>query len=336
MIPGVEMSPVKTRSPFFLIATLVAVTIAFVAFGQHASAATQNVTVGPQGTLRFSPNIVTIHVGDTATFNWASGTHIVDLQDVSPDLPIDSSHVTGVTTAFMTAGTYYYYCSIHADASDATEAHVQANDAMVGKIVVTAATAATPTTPVPTTTTPVPTATTNPNGLCNLTVADQVLPSGSKELVVAKAQQGRAGYVAIHESSAAGGPGAVIGFTSYLAGGSVNNNLRLSLDRPLKDGETVWAMLHTENNGNTTYDGAAVDLPTVDTTCGNPKTANIVTFPLKITLTAPGAPATGSGVAGSSSDFSWLWLAVGGSLCLGVTAAAFVVRERTLRAGARS
>jgi plastocyanin len=134
---------------------------AFLLSGAAAGAASPAVLVGSPAN-RFSPNVVNINVGDTVTFNWSSGPHIVDLEDVSPDLTIDSTHTTGTTNAFMTAGTYYYYCSIHSTADKATEAHVQANDSMVGKIVVSAAgtATATATTPAATATTPAATATT--------------------------------------------------------------------------------------------------------------------------------------------------------------------------------
>ncbi|MBI2766887.1 MAG: hypothetical protein HYX53_13380 [Chloroflexi bacterium] len=119
-----------------------------------ARAANASVTVGSPAN-RFAPNISNINVGDTVTFTWASGTHIIDLEGVAPDLTINSGQTTGTTTAFTTPGTYYYYCSIHASESLATEAHVQANDAMVGKIVVTAAATATATTAAATST-PIP------------------------------------------------------------------------------------------------------------------------------------------------------------------------------------
>src|SRR5439155_25973082 len=102
-------------------------------------------------TNRFTPNIVNINPGDTVTFTLSSGTHVVDLKDVSPDLPIDAGHTSGTTKAFTTAGTFYFYCSIHASEALATEAHVQANDAMVGKIVVSGSAGATATTPAATT-----------------------------------------------------------------------------------------------------------------------------------------------------------------------------------------
>jgi hypothetical protein len=133
-------------------------------------------------------------------------------------------------------------------------------------------------------------------------------------VVVDDEQQMDAGYMAIHESSASGGPGPVIGNSAYLPAGAHDQGLKVTVDRPLKDGETVWAMLHTENNGNQTYDGASIDLPTVSTKCGNSVAGNIATFPIKIKVAAaarggnggngaaPAAPKTGSGVESGSSD----------------------------------
>lgn len=330
----------------------------------HADSAT--VSVGTP-TNRFTPNITTIHVGDTVTFNWSAGFHVVDLEDVSPDLQIDSTHTTGTTQAFNTPGTFFYYCSIHADESEATEAHVEANDAMVGKIVVLAAATSTPsataTTPATasatttpsvtataspsatrtatTTATPPAGATQTPNQACELTVMDQTVKPGSMAVTIAESQQVDAGYMAIHESSATGGPGAVIGVSGYLAAGSRHENLVVQLDRPLKDGETVWPMLHTENNGNQTYDGASVDLPTVSTHCGNAKAGNIATFPVKISFAsaptggtggpAPKAPSTGSGVAaGGPNGATMLFVSLGvlGALIVAGSAGAFAYRRR--------
>ena len=122
-----------------------------------------NAGVTALATLRFSPNAVSIGTGDSVTFTLGGGGHVVDLQDVFPDIPLDATHASGSAGPFAMSGTYYYYCSIHANASLATEAHVQANDAMVGKIVVTGAASptATATTAVPTAaaTTAVPTST---------------------------------------------------------------------------------------------------------------------------------------------------------------------------------
>ena len=325
-----------------LAAALVVALLAFIpSFSAPASAASPAVGVGTP-TNRYTPNVVTIPAGGTVTFNWVAGTHTVVLPSgATPDLTINSANPTGTTTALETPGTYYFYCSIHADASDATEAHVQANDAMVGKIIVLAADA----TPPPATTSPTqaspttppaatsPSATTPANGQCILTVKDQTVTADSKTIIIPKSQQGRAGYIAIHESSATGAPGPVIGVTSFEPAGTVYTNLAVGLDRPLKNGETIWPMLHTEDNGNQTYDGAAVDLPTVDQACGNTAAANIVTFPMKVTFGATAgvlAPATGSGVSTSSSSNTWLFVTLGGLVGLAIIAGGttFAVRRR--------
>ncbi|MGH2634012.1 MAG: cupredoxin domain-containing protein [Tepidiformaceae bacterium] len=146
----------RPRNGFIVAAAIAAIALAAFAFGRPASAATQSVNVGTP-TNRFTANVITINAGDTVTFNWSAGTHVVDLMDISPDLPIDSGHTSGVTVPLTTPGTYYFYCSIHATADQATEAHVQANDAMVGKIVVLAAAAN------PTSTTAAATATAGPS-----------------------------------------------------------------------------------------------------------------------------------------------------------------------------
>ncbi len=367
------------RSRFAMVAAATIAAMASTAGGvfmtavQVAHADTGTVSVGTP-TDRFTPNITTIHVGGTVTFNWSAGFHIVDLEDVSPDIPMDSTHTTGTTQAFNTAGTFFYYCSIHADEAEATEAHVEANDAMVGKIVVLAAGTATPSatasaspsatsspsatasatqtatasathtaTATPThtaTSTATAGATQTPNQACVLKVSDQTVAPGAMAVKVDESQQVDPGYMAIHESSATGGPGPVIGFSGYLAGGSHNTDLVVQLDRPLKDGETVWAMLHTENNGNKTYDGASIDLPTVSTHCGNPATGNIATFPIKIsfatagqggtTAPTPRAPSTGSGTAANDNSQTMLFVALGllAALLTAGTAATFAYQKR--------
>lgn len=139
--------------PRLALAAMVALAFVAVAAGTlllnqgQANAASASVAVGSPNN-RFTPNVSNIAVGDTVTFTWSAGTHVVDLKDVSPDIAIDSAHPSGTTSPFSKAGTYYYYCSIHATEDQATEAHVQAGDAMVGKIVVSAA-AAPASTPAP-------------------------------------------------------------------------------------------------------------------------------------------------------------------------------------------
>jgi hypothetical protein len=93
--------------------------------------------------------------------------------------------------------------------------------------------------------------------------------------------------------------------------------VKIALDRAPTDGEKLWAMLHTEDNGNTTYDGAAVDKPTVDANCGNSALGNVVTFPF-IARVAVAPPATGTGATSDSNTTLYLALAgIVGVLVLG-------------------
>ena len=87
---------------------------------------THTVMVGPDGTLVFSPASLTIQVGDTVHWVWASTGHSVvsgangtaDNQFCSPsntscDNPPLSSMGATFDHTFTTAGTFPYYCSVH-------------------------------------------------------------------------------------------------------------------------------------------------------------------------------------------------------------------------------
>ncbi|MEX2446467.1 MAG: hypothetical protein WD734_03930 [Dehalococcoidia bacterium] len=102
---------------------------------------------------RFEPNVSTVNVGDTVTFTWDSGFHTATDVDGAFDIELTSNATSGTWTP-TEPGTFYYYCVIHAAASDATEERVQANDVMAGKVVVEAAQATPTATPM---TTPEPT-----------------------------------------------------------------------------------------------------------------------------------------------------------------------------------
>ena len=88
-------------------------------------AATHTVTVGP-GAPIFSPASLTIHVGDTVHWVWASAGHSVvsgtngttDNQFCSPNnTSCDNPPLSGAGATydhtFTTAGTFPYYCSVH-------------------------------------------------------------------------------------------------------------------------------------------------------------------------------------------------------------------------------
>ncbi|MGH8102227.1 MAG: plastocyanin/azurin family copper-binding protein [Chthoniobacterales bacterium] len=85
-----------------------------------------DVTVGPGGTLTFSPNSVTISVGDTVRWTWGSSFHsvtsgtpcTVDSQFCSPnDMNCSNGTLSNVGAVyqhtFNQAGTFSYFCASH-------------------------------------------------------------------------------------------------------------------------------------------------------------------------------------------------------------------------------
>jgi plastocyanin len=79
------------------------------------------VTVGPGGSLTFSPNQVTIASGGTVLFTWAGGPHGVKwlTVPVGATLPANSATVSSGTYSspvLTTTGTYTYECTVHGSA----------------------------------------------------------------------------------------------------------------------------------------------------------------------------------------------------------------------------
>jgi plastocyanin len=76
------------------------------------------VTVGPGGSLSFSPANIAVPAGTTVTFEWGSGGHTV-----TPESQPDGAEWGGVPSTesagfvheftFEVAGTYRYYCDPH-------------------------------------------------------------------------------------------------------------------------------------------------------------------------------------------------------------------------------
>jgi plastocyanin len=98
-----------------------------------SKAATFQVQIAPGGALTFSPSSVTIHVGDTVQWTWASSGH--SSTSGTPGHP-DGLWDSGVQNVgfvfshtFDTAGTFAYYCTPHGLCCG-----------MVGSVMVTAAT----------------------------------------------------------------------------------------------------------------------------------------------------------------------------------------------------
>jgi plastocyanin len=94
-----------------------------------AMGTTHMVTVGPNNTLTFSPASLTIAVGDTVTWTWASDHHSVTsgtgcAADNKFCSPGDANCAAGATSntgstyshTFTTAGSFPYFCSPHCGA----------------------------------------------------------------------------------------------------------------------------------------------------------------------------------------------------------------------------
>ena len=85
-------------------------------------------------------------------------------------------------------------------------------------------------------------------------------------VAVAQVYLAAPGYVVIHEDSN-GEAGAILGSSALLQVGE-NNNVSVTLSRASKDGEKLWAMLHSEKDGNTTFN-VQTDTP-VESRTGGP------------------------------------------------------------------
>jgi plastocyanin len=72
------------------------------------------VEVGAGAANAFAPSTVTIHAGQSVTWNWVSGFHSV-VSDSTPKAFADSAAQAAgqYTVMFASAGTYPYHCGIH-------------------------------------------------------------------------------------------------------------------------------------------------------------------------------------------------------------------------------
>jgi plastocyanin len=99
---------------------------AILACATSASAATVMVTVGPGGSLSYSPADATINVGDTVHWVWSSlfPPHSTTSGSVpTPDGLWDSGQSGSPHSfdhIFPTAGTFRYFCSVHLSAMTGT------------------------------------------------------------------------------------------------------------------------------------------------------------------------------------------------------------------------
>ena len=160
----------------------------FISYPKTAKATTFDVTIGPGGSLVFSPSSVTIHLGDQVKWTWGSSFH--STTSGSPGQPngiwdsgLQNQGAT-FTHTFNSAGTFPYYCISHGGCCN-----------MVGTVmVVNASPTPTPTptsTPRPTSTpastpTPAPVVTTNPAtkvAAFSATLNGSVNPRGATTMV---------------------------------------------------------------------------------------------------------------------------------------------------------
>ncbi|MBI5290156.1 MAG: WxL domain-containing protein [Chloroflexi bacterium] len=168
-----------------------------------ASAATTTVTVGQTngggatGVNQFNAAAITISAGDTTQWNSALDNRSHDVTSYaetvpgtpdwqSPTLRSGTANTT-FSRVFSTAGTYTYYCSLHASQSDAAPGVIDANIAsgmMVGKITVNA--------PAPDTTAPAASAVAaSPNptdGASSVALTATIADSGTPLGTIASAQ----------------------------------------------------------------------------------------------------------------------------------------------------
>ena len=132
------------------------------------------------------------------------------------------------------------------------------------------------------------------------------------------------GYIVIHEGDATSF-GGVVGSSSLLTAGS-HTNVTIQLDRPIENGEYLWPMLHSEDNGNGVYDDPGTDAPIADAGTGNADFGGVVTFPMQLTVeSAPAAAPAGNAGLSSDSDGSAPWLAIAAAI-VGVSVLLFAGR----------
>jgi hypothetical protein len=93
-----------------------------------------------------------------------------------------------------------------------------------------------------------------------ITAEDQTLaPDSAGTVSIAEATIDQPGFVVVHEEED-GGFGSVIGSSGLIETGT-SSDISVELDRDAADGETLYAMLHYDQNGNEEYDGIDTDGP---------------------------------------------------------------------------
>lgn len=132
-----------------------------------------------------------------------------------------------------------------------------------------------------------------------LSVPAQTTAASSNSIVVPSVTLAEPGYVVVHEGSATEF-GADIGATAFMEAGTYSN-VEVTLNRDIVDGEYLWPMLHTEDNGNNAYDGAATDSPVSNEANGNANFGGVIVFPTVVSAAQAAPSPADSGNAGLAS-----------------------------------
>ncbi|MEX2228229.1 MAG: hypothetical protein WEB13_01190 [Dehalococcoidia bacterium] len=168
------------------------------------------------------------------------------------------------------------------------------------------------------------------NQLSYLTAQDQPLPTAN-QVSVRVASHSAPFYVVIHEGGA-DAFGAVIGSSALMPAG-LYANVVVPVSRSLANGEYLWPMLHTEDNGNTTYDGVAIDAPLIAGATGNPdfggmSVSRVLIGEAPAPAPAPVAAATGNAGLAGTSGVRVAWLAAALALTVAIVGGARAVSNR--------
>ncbi|MDP3685350.1 MAG: hypothetical protein Q8R32_00795, partial [bacterium] len=111
---------------------------------------------------------------------------------------------------------------------------------------------------------PSPAATTIPSPTALEPLVSVSTQAAGTSVTVDKAMLAKNGFIAIHTDDK-GKPGPVIGNSALLKPGP-NTAIAVKLSRRTRNGETLYAMLHTDVNGNGVYEFPGADVPTTDST----------------------------------------------------------------------
>lgn len=111
---------------------------------------------------------------------------------------------------------------------------------------------------------PSPAATTSPSPTALGPLVSVSTQAAGTSVTVDKATLAKNGFIAIHTDDK-GKPGPVIGHSALLKAGP-NTAIAVKLSRRTRNGETLYAMLHTDVNGNGAYEFPGADVPTTDST----------------------------------------------------------------------